>query len=88
MTIVYKTFTIEVFQYGWELHHTLEREKLCDGFYSTFSDVLHRIAHLSLYARDIDKITLALESAEYVGTGVQRPFYIINTKNDEVIEIK
>lgn len=34
------------------------------------------------------KIELALKSAEELSCGVQRPFYIINTKDEEVIEIK
>lgn len=33
------------------------------------------------------KIELALESAEQCGCGVQRPFTIINTKDDEIITI-
>ena len=35
-----------------------------------------------------ERITKALEAAETFNTGVQRPFYIMNTENDEVIEIK
>ena len=35
-----------------------------------------------------ERIIKALESAEQCAVGVQRPFYIINTENDEVIEIK
>jgi ATP-dependent protease HslVU (ClpYQ) peptidase subunit len=36
----------------------------------------------------IERITEALTAAEKHGVGIQRPFYILNTKNDEVIEIK
>lgn len=35
-----------------------------------------------------DRIKEALEAAEKHGVGIQRPFYIMNTKNDEVVEIK
>ncbi|MCM3387205.1 hypothetical protein M3649_03550 [Ureibacillus chungkukjangi] len=35
-----------------------------------------------------ERITKALEAAEQFSVGVQRPFYIMNTENDEVIEIK
>lgn len=35
-----------------------------------------------------DRITEALTAAEKHGVGIQRPFYILNTKNDEVVEIK
>lgn len=35
----------------------------------------------------IDRIKEALEGAEKHGSGIQRPFYIMNTKNDEVVEI-
>lgn len=35
-----------------------------------------------------ERIREALEAAEKHGIGIQRPFYIMNTKNDEVIEIK
>lgn len=35
-----------------------------------------------------DKIKLALEAAESCSCGVQRPFCIINTKNNTVIEVK
>ena len=36
----------------------------------------------------VDKIKLALESAEFNQINVRRPFYIINTENDEVITIE
>ena len=36
----------------------------------------------------VDRIKATLEAAEMHGKGVNRPFYILNTKNDEVIEIK
>ena len=35
-----------------------------------------------------EKIELALKSAEECSCGVQRPFYIMNTKDEEVIEVK
>lgn len=35
-----------------------------------------------------ERITKALESAEQFSVGVQRPFYIMNTETDEVVEIK
>jgi ATP-dependent protease HslVU (ClpYQ) peptidase subunit len=35
-----------------------------------------------------ERIKAALEAAEMHGRGIKRPFYILNTKNDEVIEIK
>jgi len=47
----------------------------------------------SLYStKDLDipilkKIEIALEAAEQCGCGVQRPFTILNTKNEEVITI-
>jgi ATP-dependent protease HslVU (ClpYQ) peptidase subunit len=34
-----------------------------------------------------DKIRIALEAAEHIACGVQRPFKIINTKNEDVIDI-
>lgn len=36
----------------------------------------------------IDRIKEGLEAAEKHGCGIKRPFYILNTKNDEVVEIK
>jgi hypothetical protein len=47
----------------------------------------------SLYStKDLDipipkKIEMALESAEQCGVGVQRPFVIMNTKDEEIITI-
>ena len=35
-----------------------------------------------------DKIVKALEASEALNEGVQRPFYIVNTKNKEIKEIK
>jgi ATP-dependent protease HslVU (ClpYQ) peptidase subunit len=35
-----------------------------------------------------ERIKAALEAAEKHGIGVKRPFHILNTKNDDVIEIK
>lgn len=35
----------------------------------------------------IDRIKEALEAAEKHGCGIKRPFYIMNTKNDEIITI-
>lgn len=35
----------------------------------------------------IDRIKEALKAAETHGEGIQRPFYIMNTKDDEVIEV-
>lgn len=35
-----------------------------------------------------DKIIKALEASEALNEGVQRPFYIVNTKNKEIREIK
>jgi hypothetical protein len=34
-----------------------------------------------------DRITMALEAAEQCGCGVQRPFTILNTKDEEIITI-
>lgn len=48
----------------------------------------------SLYTtKDLDmkpeeRIELALESAEKYSAGVQRPFYIMNTKDDKIIKIE
>lgn len=39
------------------------------------------------YKSTTDRIKEALEAAEKHGCGIKRPFYIMNTKNDEVIEI-
>lgn len=36
----------------------------------------------------IDRIREGLEAAEKHGCGIKRPFYILNTKEDEVVEIK
>lgn len=36
----------------------------------------------------IDRISKALECAEKYSIGVRRPFYIINSENDDVVEIK
>lgn len=47
---------------------------------------LHSTEGLSM--NPLKRIELALEAAERFSTGVQRPFYIMNTENDEVIEIK
>lgn len=38
--------------------------------------------------KPVDRIIKALESAEKYSTGVRRPFYIINSEDNEVIEIK
>jgi len=35
----------------------------------------------------VDRIKEALEAAEKHGCGIKRPFYIMNTKNEEIIEI-
>ena len=35
----------------------------------------------------VDRIKEALEAAEKHGSGIERPFYIMNTKDDEVVEI-
>lgn len=35
-----------------------------------------------------EKIIKALEAAEYFSTGVKRPFYVINTNDDDIIEIQ
>jgi ATP-dependent protease HslVU (ClpYQ) peptidase subunit len=51
------------------------------------------IAMGSLYStKDLDipipnKIKIALEAAEHISCGVQRPFHIINTKDEEIINI-
>lgn len=39
------------------------------------------------YKPTTDRIKEALEAAEKHGCGIKRPFYIMNTKNDEIIEI-
>ena len=36
----------------------------------------------------VERITKALESAERFSVSVQRPFYIINSENDDIVEIK
>jgi ATP-dependent protease HslVU (ClpYQ) peptidase subunit len=36
----------------------------------------------------VERISAALEAAEMHGRGIKRPFYILNTKNEDVIEIK
>jgi ATP-dependent protease HslVU (ClpYQ) peptidase subunit len=36
----------------------------------------------------VDRIKAALEAAETHGKGIKRPFYILNTKNEDIIEIK
>jgi ATP-dependent protease HslVU (ClpYQ) peptidase subunit len=36
----------------------------------------------------VERITEALTASEKHGVGVERPFYIMNTKNDEVVTIK
>lgn len=35
-----------------------------------------------------DKIIKALEAAEKHGVGIKRPFYVLNTKNDDVVCVK
>lgn len=39
------------------------------------------------YKPTVERIKEALEAAEKHGCGIKRPFYIMNTKNEEVIEI-
>jgi ATP-dependent protease HslVU (ClpYQ) peptidase subunit len=61
------------------------------GFCSVGSGMQYALG--SLYStKDLDtpvprKIEVALESAEQCGCGVQRPFTILNTKNEDVITI-
>ena len=36
----------------------------------------------------VERIRDALEAAEKHGRAIERPFYIMNTRNDDVVEVK
>jgi ATP-dependent protease HslVU (ClpYQ) peptidase subunit len=61
-----------------------------DDYIASGSGGEHSMAVLSQNGNKdiITRITEGLESAEKHAIGVQRPFYIMNTLNDEIIEIR
>jgi ATP-dependent protease HslVU (ClpYQ) peptidase subunit len=61
-----------------------------DGYFADGSGVDFAMAILS-QTKDrptTERIKMALEAAETHGIGIKKPFYILNTKNDDVMEIK
>lgn len=62
-----------------------------DGYLSIGSGMDYALGSLATTYNDeipiVDKIHMALKSATKHAVGVEPPFYIINTSNDEVIEL-
>jgi len=88
------TFLIAIKDKLWKIEDDFQVVENMEHFDACGSGECHAIGALSALENTEDnllpseRIKIALESAEKYACGVQRPFYIINTKDNRVIEIK
>lgn len=61
-----------------------------DDYLANGSGFMHAYGVLSVNSNKpiVERIRDALEAAEKHGRAIERPFYIMNTKNDDVVEVK